>query len=89
MAKPKRKAQGKTFHSEVPSPVWPPTLTEQPAAFVERLSRVWGRGMSILGGTVLLGMGFFVLGGALGTGLGVLGIVMLASALAWNRLHGS
>ncbi|MNK64904.1 hypothetical protein D3C87_841890 [compost metagenome] len=87
MAKRKRKPDGETFRSEVPLTVWPPTLTQHPSAFAQTLNRIWGRGLSILAGAVLMGLGFFVLGGPLGTILGLLGVAMIAAAFAWNWLQ--
>lgn len=85
MAKRKRKPEGETFRSEVPLTVWPPTLTQQPTAFARGLSRIWGRGFSILVGSVLLGAGIFA-GGTLGTLMGLLGAAMIVAALVWHRL---
>jgi|GEM_PF-6015750 len=87
MAKRKRKPEGETFRSEVPLTIWPPTLTQQPTTFARTLNRIWGRGLSILAGALLLGLGFFVLHGTLGTVLGLLGAAMIVAALVWNRLH--
>ena len=84
MAKNKRKHEGKTFRSEAPITVWPPTLTTQPRAFARTLSRIWGRGLSIIAGAVLMGIGFFVMEESGGTFIGLVGAAMIAGALAWN-----
>ena len=84
MAKNTRKHEGETFRSEAPTTVWPPTLTTQPRAFARTLSRIWGRGISILAGAALMGIGFFVIEGAGGIAIGLVGTVMVATALAWH-----
>lgn len=87
MAKHPRKRKHETFRSEAPLTVWPPTLTRNPTAFARRLSRIWGRGISILVGALLLGLGFFVLGGGLGSLLGGIGALMIVGALVWDRFN--
>jgi len=89
MARRKRKTPEETFHAEMPSTVWPPTVTQRPVAFVQSLRRRWGRGLVILAGAVLVGVGFFVLAGAGGTAMGLLGAAMIGAALAWERIRGA
>ncbi len=89
MAKRKRKKREEIFRAEVPMTIWPPTLTQRPSAFVRALNQVWGRGMSILGGASLVGLGFFVWDGEIGMVLGGLGLAMIVGALIWHRWRGS
>lgn len=85
--KRKRDGNGETFRSEVPVTVWPPTLTQQPTAFARTLNGIWGRGLSILAGAFLMGVGFFVLGGVDGILLGLVGVALVVGALAWHRMR--
>jgi len=85
MGKQKREHEGKIFRSEAPITISPPTLTTQPRAFVRTLSRIWGRGLSLIAGAALLGIGFFVIEGADGSAIGLLGVVMIVTALVWHR----
>ena len=86
MGKQKREQEGKTFRSEAPITIWPPTLTTQPRAFARTLSRIWGRGLSLIAGAALMGIGFFVIEGAGGSAMGLVGVVMIVTALVWNAL---
>ena len=84
MAKRKHQREGKIFHAEAPLSVWPPTLTQRPRAFALSLRRIRGRGLSILAGAVLMGLGFFVMEGGGGNVLGLVGAAMVVAALAWH-----
>ena len=87
MPRRKRREVEPEFQAEMPSTVWPPTVTQRPVAFVQSLRHMWGRGIALIVGAVLMSVGFFVVHGAGGTAMGVLGAVMIAAALLWDRLR--
>lgn len=73
-----------TFEAEMPSTVWPPTVTQHPVAFVASLRRLWGRGLALLIGALGVGVGFFVIHGPWGQAMGGLGAAVFAVALLWE-----